>query len=105
MDAERFRRNRWDVICIPESPAGREKVNKIVHGLNSLFALRRIHVRKDHYTLREQIENIGPKMSHDDVAESLFFATRHMLEPNVVIRNNRWEPIQQEVRTRSWIAR
>jgi hypothetical protein len=73
--------NKWDLVCIPEAPGGREKINRIVHGLNSFFSYRKMHVRQDHYSLREQIETIGPKMKHDDVIDSLFLATRHMTKP------------------------
>lgn len=66
LESMKYKKKTWTMVAIPENPGGREKINKIVHGSNSLFVNHQVHVRKDQYTLREQIENIGPKMRHDD---------------------------------------
>lgn len=82
MQAEQLRRNRWDLIPIPFKPGGRDKVNRIVNGLNSMFATRRVHLKGEHYSLREQIENVGPKMKHDDVVDALYLSTRNLTHPS-----------------------
>jgi hypothetical protein len=82
LEAEKYRRNRYDVIVLPIKPEGKEKRDKIKAGLNALFVQGLIHVREDMYVLREQIEEFGPQLPHDDSIESLFFATRNLVLPN-----------------------
>jgi len=83
IQAEKVRLKRFDIIIHGEKPAGREKLGKIKTGLNPSFAQRLIHVRENHYKLREQIEGMGLGMTHEDVLESLFFATRHIVKPTL----------------------
>jgi hypothetical protein len=82
IQAEQYRRNRYDVIVHPIEPMGQDKRDKLVAGLNSMFVQRLIHYRDDQYKLREQTEEMGPQLVHDDLIESLFFATRNLVLPN-----------------------
>ncbi len=91
IDAEKYRRNDFNILIEPEKPGGREKLNKIKTGLNSFFALRLIYLREDHWSLREQIENFGPELAHDDEIETLFFATRNIYPPNLNKNKDKWE--------------
>ena len=80
-DAWKMKSSRHDVHIIPEPPSGREKLNKIKTGLNPMLSTSRIKVRREHDDLINQIVSFGPSMKHDDVVESLFFATRYMSVP------------------------
>lgn len=81
IEAEKFRLHRYDLIANPTEPGGQQKINKVKTGLNTMFSYRLVHYRDNHYTLREQTENFGPKMKHDDVIETLLFATLNMYPP------------------------
>jgi len=74
---------RHDILVYPHEPGGMEKRNKIKTGLMALFSHKLVYVRENMYDLRDQIEDFGPKMAHDDIIESLFFATRHLIKPGI----------------------
>ena len=88
IDAYKAKFNRYDIVLIPEYPQGREKLSKIQAGLSPFFSQRKIFLREEMYELREQIESFGKHMSHDDIIESLFFATRNMQPPKGLTYKN-----------------
>uniref|UniRef100_A0A6M3ITU5 Terminase n=1 Tax=viral metagenome TaxID=1070528 RepID=A0A6M3ITU5_9ZZZZ len=104
--AEKLRSDRYDIVLRPEKPAGREKRNKIVAGLGKHFYQRKIYLRQEHFSLRHQIENMGPKLGHDDEVEALFFATRNMYVP-VLEKTEKSNTYVEDLvsRSRSWIVR
>ena len=103
LNAEKFRLHRYDLIANTTEPEGRNKHNKIKTGLNTMFSYRLIHLRDEHYTLREQIENFGPKMKHDDDIETLYFATLNMFPPEYEKKKQKWHRsiIKQ---TKNWVS-
>jgi len=80
-EAWKEKTERKDVHIIPEPPAGREKLNKIKTGLNPYLSTSRIKVRHGQDEMINQIIGFGPSMKHDDLIESLFFATVYMTMP------------------------
>ena len=103
IDAEKYRRHRWDLIANPTEPEGRQKQNKIKTGLSTLFSYRLIHLRDEHYSLREEIENFGPKMKHDDEIETLFFCTLNMYPPEFKKEKMKWHRVMPK-QPKSWVT-
>lgn len=103
ISAEKYRMNRFDMIIIPIEPQGKEKLNKIIRGLNTYFSFRLIHVREDHYLLRSQIENMGPTLGHDDEIETLFFSVQNMQLPDLEKKGVKFLRPKKK-KQRSWVT-
>lgn len=81
LNDEKRRRNNWDVHIIPESPGGRDKLNRIYTALNSRFAAGAIHVREHQFDLINEIVKFGGKMAHDDTIETLYYSCKYAHPP------------------------
>jgi hypothetical protein len=73
--------NRHDISVVPESPGGRDKINRIYSSLNSRFSGGSIHLREHQYELINEIVKFGPKMAHDDTIEALYYACKYAHPP------------------------
>jgi hypothetical protein len=74
LNREKMRTGKHHVTIIPEKPGGLNKINRIYTGLSSRFSNGKIYVRETHYDLINEIIKFGPKMSHDDTIETLYYA-------------------------------
>lgn len=84
LNSEKRRLNKWDVNIVPGKPGGRDKINRIYSGLNSRFSAGSIYVKESQHDLINEIIKFGPKMSHDDTIESLYYACSYCYPPNLV---------------------
>jgi len=75
-------KNRFDIVIKPISPAGKNKHNKIYSYLDPLFAQGALFYRETHEDLIDETLRFGPKMSHDDTIESLYFSNVNAYPPN-----------------------
>jgi len=82
MNDERRRINRFDIAVIPEKPGGTNKRNRIYSGLSGRFSMGTVHLRDKMFDLINEIVTFGPRMSHDDTIESLYYANTHAFPPN-----------------------
>ena len=83
MNDERRRLNKFSISVIPEKPGGQQKRNRIYSGLSARFSTGTVHLRKNMFDLINEILTFGPKMSHDDTIESLYYAQIHAFPPNM----------------------
>ena len=103
MNDERRRLNKFSISVIPEKPGGANKLNRIYSGLSSRFSMGLIHIRDSHFDLSHEIVTFGPKMSHDDTIESLYYACKHSFPPNVKKgKRNDW--VRTIKKAKSWIT-
>ena len=82
LNEERRLKNKYHISVIPEKPGGQHKRNRIYSGLSARFSMGTIHIRKNMFDLINEIVTFGPKMSHDDTIESLYYALVHAFPPN-----------------------
>lgn len=82
LNAERKRLNRWDINIVPEKPGGEHKINRIYSGLNGRFSAGKIFLRENQFDLINEIIKFGPKMSHDDTIEALYYALKRAYPPS-----------------------
>lgn len=104
LDSEKRRLNRWDINLVPDKPGGRDKINRIYSGLNSLFSAGAIYLKDGHYDLINEILKFGPKMAHDDTIEALYYANKYSYPPSQnIVREITGEFKKHVKRARSWI--
>ena len=82
LNDERRRLNRFDIAVIPEKPGGTQKRNRIYSGLSGRFSMGTVYLRENMFDLDNEIVTFGPRMSHDDTIESLYYANLHSFPPN-----------------------
>lgn len=82
LNSEKRRKGLMNVGIVPEAPGGRNKINRIYTGLSDKFSSGKIHLKETHHELINEILKFGPKMSHDDTIETLYYATRYAYPPN-----------------------
>ena len=82
LNEERRLKNKYHISVIPEKPGGQQKRNRIYSGLSARFSMGTVHIRKNMFDLINEIVTFGPKMSHDDTIESLYYALIHAFPPN-----------------------
>ena len=62
-----------------------------------------IHIRESHFDLSHEIVTFGPKMSHDDTIESLYYACVHSFPPNMH-KDKRDNWMKKIKKAKSWIV-
>tara|TARA_R110000824_G_scaffold263310_4_gene452034 strand:+ start:7148 stop:8713 length:1566 start_codon:yes stop_codon:yes gene_type:complete len=103
LNDERRRLNKFDVSVIPEKPGGSNKLNRIYSGLSSRFSMGLIHILDSHFDLSHEIVTFGPKMSHDDTIESLYYACKHSFPPSISKgKGNSW--VKRVKKAKNWIT-
>ena len=83
LNDERRRLNKFSISVIPEKPGGTNKLNRIYSGLSGRFSTGSVFLKDSHFDLIHEIVTFGPKMSHDDTVESLYYACVHAFPPNM----------------------
>jgi len=64
-----------------------------------------VHIRKNNFDLEHEIITFGPKMSHDDTIETLYYACLHAFPPNFKQDDKEMKWIGKEKRkAKSWIV-
>ena len=103
LNDERRRLNKFSIAVIPEKPGGSNKLNRIYSGLSGRFSMGLVHIRESHFDLSHEIVTFGPKMSHDDTIESLYYACVHSFPPNMhKDKRNNW--MKKIKKAKSWIV-
>ena len=103
LNDERRRLNKFSIAVIPEQPGGSNKLNRIYSGLSGRFSMGLVHIRESHFDLSHEIVTFGPKMSHDDTIESLYYACVHSFPPNMHKgKKNNW--VKRIRKAKSWIT-
>ena len=74
--------NLFHYVIIPEQPAGKEKHNKIYRFFNPIFTHQQNYLLDNLTKLIEQILSLGPRMGHDDILESYYYANLYAYPPN-----------------------
>ena len=104
LNDERRRINRFDIAVIPEKPGGTNKRNRIYSGLSARFSTGTIHLRKNMFDLINEIVTFGPKMSHDDTIESLYYAQVHSFPPSMKRDKEKKRWFKPKRKAKSWIV-
>ena len=104
LNDERRRINRFDIAVIPEKPGGTNKRNRIYSGLSARFSMGTIHLRKNMFDLINEIVTFGPKMSHDDTIESLYYAQVHSFPPNMKRDKEKKRWFKPKRKAKSWLV-
>ena len=104
LNDERRRINRFDIAVIPEKPGGTNKRNRIYSGLSARFSTGTVHLRKNMFDLINEIVTFGPKMSHDDTIESLYYAQVHSFPPNMKRDKEKKRWFKPKRKAKSWIV-
>ena len=98
--------NRWgDFRVLPEEPAGKgSKRSRIYSSMNERFTSQKVHVRKTHDELIDEIIMLGPRMARDNIIEALHLACLRAYPPKPVdyAEYDRDRPKQK--RKKSWVA-
>jgi len=104
LNDERRRINRFDIAVIPEKPGGAQKRNRIYSGLSGRFSMGTVHIRENMFDLVNEIVTFGPKMSHDDTIESLYYANLYAFPPKMIkdSRGKKW--YKPKRKAKSWIV-
>tara|TARA_R110002167_G_scaffold173843_2_gene372473 strand:- start:1338 stop:2903 length:1566 start_codon:yes stop_codon:yes gene_type:complete len=104
LNDERRRINRFDIAVIPEKPGGTNKRNRIYSGLSARFSTGTVHLRKNMFDLINEIITFGPKMSHDDTIESLYYSQVHSFPPNMKKDKVKKTWFKPKKKAKSWIV-
>ena len=104
LNDERRRLNRYDIAVIPQKPGGREKRNRIYSGLSGRFSMKTIHLRENMFDLITEIVTFGPKMSHDDTIEALYYATLHAFPPRMNKNNEQKRWVKPKRKAKPWVV-
>ena len=104
LNDERRRLNRFDIAVIPEKPGGTNKRNRIYSGLSARFSTGTVHLRKNMFDLINEIVTFGPKMSHDDTIESLYYAQVHSFPPNMKRDKEKKRWFKPKRKAKSWLV-
>ncbi len=104
MNDERRRLNRFDISVIPEKPGGQNKRNRIYSGLSGRFSMGTVFLRTNMFDLINEIITFGPKMSHDDTIESLYYSTVHAFPPNMKQKEGKRKWFKPKRKAKSWIV-
>ena len=98
--------DRWDFKAIPEAPAGKgSKRSRIYSSMHERFTSQKVHVRKTHDDLIDEIIMLGPRMKRDNIVEALHLACLRSYPPDPVkyseYDNHGKQPIRKK---KSWIV-
>jgi hypothetical protein len=104
LNDERRRLNRYDIAVIPQKPGGTNKRNRIYSGLSGRFSMGTVHIRKNMFDLINEIVTFGPKMSHDDTIETLYYAQIHAFPPNMKKNKDKKSWFKPKKRAKSWLV-
>ena len=104
LNDERRRLNRYDIAVIPEKPGGTNKRNRIYSGLSASFSTGTVHLRKNMFYLINEIVTFGPKMSHDDTIESLYYSQVHSFPPNMKRNKEKKKWFKPKRKAKHWLV-
>ena len=104
LNDERRRLNRYDIAVIPQKPGGTNKRNRIYSGLSGRFSMGTVHIRKNMFDLINEIVTFGPKMSHDDTIETLYYAQTHAFPPNMKKNKDKKTWFKPKKKAKSWVV-
>ncbi len=104
LNDERRRLNRYDIAVIPEKPGGTNKRNRIYSGLSARFSTGTVHLRKNMFDLINEIVTFGPKMSHDDTIESLYYAQVHSFPTNMKRNKEKKKWFKPKRKAKHWLV-
>ena len=104
LNEERRRLNKFDVAVIPEKPGGRQKINRVYSGLSGRFSTGTVYMRENMFDLINEIVTFGPRMSHDDTIETLYYACLHSFPPALSQRENETGWFKMKRKAKSWIT-
>jgi hypothetical protein len=104
LNDERRRLNRYDIAVIPEKPGGTQKRNRIYSGLSGRFSTGTVHLRKNMFDLINEIVTFGPKMSHDDTIESLYYAQVHSFPTNMKRNKEKKKWFKPKRKAKHWLV-
>ena len=104
LNDERRRLNKYDIAVIPEKPGGTQKRNRIYSGLAARFSTGTVHLRKNMFDLINEILTFGPKMSHDDTIESLYYSQIHAFPPNMKKDEKKRSWFKPKRKAKSWLV-
>ena len=98
INAIKIRKNKFDYVIDPISPAGKNKHNKIFSYFSPMFSDRIIYYRDTDDDLINETIRFGPKMAHDDTIEAFYFANKNAYPPD-------YEHEKEKVTVDYWAAR
>tara|TARA_Y100001938_G_scaffold148380_1_gene231934 strand:- start:4301 stop:5866 length:1566 start_codon:yes stop_codon:yes gene_type:complete len=104
LNDERRRLNRFDIAVIPQKPGGTNKRNRIYSGLSGRLSMGTVHLRKNMFDLINEIVTFGPKMSHDDTIETLYYSQLHAFPPNMKRKENKKGWFKPKKKAKSWVV-
>ena len=100
--------NKYNISVIPEKPGGSNKRNRIYSGLSGRFSTGNVYLRENMFDLTHEIVTFGPKMSHDDTIETLYYAQIHAFPPNMKKKDSKKDGIhgwfKPKRKSKSWIT-
>ena len=96
--------NKFNISVIPEKPGGMQKRNRIYSGLSGRFSTGNVYLKENMFDLINEIVTFGPKMSHDDTIETLFYAQLHAFPPNMRREENKKGWYKPRRKAKSWVV-
>ena len=103
--SEMRRRNDFTVKYTAEKPGNRmSKRDRIQEILAQRFAIRSMHLKKEHYDLQHEVITFGPRMGHDDTIDALAYACKHAHPPKSMKQNRKGVWHKHRPRTKSWVV-
>ncbi len=104
--AYNHRTKRKDIITRGEPPGNTtSKRSRIYSTLNRYFAAGQMYYRENSFDLIHQTLQMGPRMAHDDIIDSLHLACKAIYPPKFEFESGEWKkPSSKPRRKRSWIT-
>jgi hypothetical protein len=96
--------NKYNIGVIPEKPGGQNKRNRIYSGLSGRFSTGNVFIKENMFDLTNEIITFGPKMSHDDTIETLYYAQLHAFPPNMKKNESKKGWYKPKKRAKSWVV-
>ena len=95
--------NKYNIGVIPEKPGGQNKRNRIYSGLSGRFSTGNVFIKENMFDLTNEIITFGPKMSHDDTIETLYYAQLHAFPPNMKQDKSKKNWYKPKKHAKSWV--
>ena len=103
--SEMRRRNDFSVKHCAEKPGTRmSKRDRIQEILAQRFAIRSVHMKKDHYELQHEVLTFGPRMGHDDTIDALAYACKYANPPKSIKKDKRGDWYKHKPAAKNWIV-
>ena len=103
--SEMRRRNDFSVKHIAEKPGTRmSKRDRIQEILAQRFAIRSMHLKKEHYDLQHEIITFGPRMGHDDAIDALAYACKYAHPPKHFGQDDKGNYYKKQPTVKSWVV-